>query len=167
MSSVRVVKPLPPNSLLVAIDRGAKVTMQEAREAVAPIVSLETPRRSGRMAAALVPKVRKVGTGYSLTVGAPRGARHGEVTVNQVVRWVNRGTGLYRVGPGSHKKIRSKRLLCDMHIPGYGWVRSVKGQHPDPFLSRIFSLSDPRVQEIALAGAQRAAREAERLAEEL
>ena len=164
MSRVRVVKPLPPpQTVLSAIDREAKATMQRAREDVAPIVSRETPRRSGRMAEALRPRIARVKSGYALTVGAPRGARHGNVTVNQVVIFVTRGTGLYREGPGPKHKIRASHPFRRMRLPNGRWVWSVKGQHADHFIARIADMGTPRVERIAIDGAYVAARNAEKV----
>jgi len=162
VSRVRVLKPMPPpQTVLSAIDREAKVTMQRAREEIAPIVSQETPRKSGRMAEALRPRIGRVKTGYALTVGAPRGARHGNVTVNQVAIFVTRGTGLYREGPGGKHKIRAKNPLRRMKLPNGRWVWSVRGQHADHFITRIADMGTPRVERTAIDGAYAAARNVE------
>ena len=156
-------RPVDPKTMLSAIDLEAKAAMGEARVVVDGIVQRDTPKRTGRLAQALKPRVTRTKTGYSLTVKPPRGARHGDVTVAQVAKWVQTGTGLYREGPGPKHKVRAKNPLRRMTLPGGRRVWSVKGQHPDPFMARIERDATPRVQELADRGAERAARAAERV----
>jgi hypothetical protein len=162
--SVRVVKPLPPpNSLLGALDLGAQATMKAAQAEIAPIVSAETPHKTGEMAAALRPRLGRTSTGRSLTVGAPRGRKHGRVTLAEVVKWVNDGTGLYRVGGGAKHRIRAKNPLRRMTLPGGAKRWSVKGQHPNAFMARIEIAGTSRVEAVMEQGAVDAARAAERV----
>lgn len=152
-------------SLLTVMDRGAQRTMRDAKAAVDPIVSLETPRSSGDLADKLRGKVTRTQTGYGLTVGVPRGARdRSGATLADVARWVQRGTGIHREGPGPKRRIRSKRPLGRMTLPGGKKVRSVAGQRADPFMQRIHDKATPRVDQIVQEGALATARDTERLA---
>jgi len=162
--SVHQDKRIPePQTILSALDTQARATMKLAQEQVSSIVSQETPRKSGETAAALRPRVSRTATGAALSVGPPRGKRHGNVTVAQVVRWVNRGTGIYREGPGSKRKIRAKNPLRRMNLGNGVERRSVKGQHPNQFMTRIRERGTLRVEELAKQGAQDAARVVERI----
>lgn len=162
--SVHVDKPAPnPATILSTLDTQARETMKVAQADVASVVSQETPRHGGETAAALAPRITRTSTGVALRVGPPRGKRHGNVTVAQVVRWVNRGTGIYREGPGPKHSIRAKNPLRRMKV-GRGVERfSVKGQHPDHFMDRIERRGTPRVQAAAERGAENAARALERV----
>jgi hypothetical protein len=162
--SVHVSRELPPpQTILTALDNEARATMKVAQGEVATVVSQETPRASGQTAAALSPRVTRTSTGAALLVGPPRGKRHGNVTVAEVVRWVNRGTGIYREGPGPKHRIRAKNPLRKMKV-GRGVERySVKGQRPDPFMARIQERGTPRVEAAAQRGAENAARVLERI----
>jgi len=164
--SVREENQLPPEStLLGVIDTGARNAMKMAQQAVSPVVTREVPRRSGRTAAALSPRVYRTSTGAALLVAPPRGKMSGKVRISQVVRWVNRGTGLYRttgldVQPA--RRIRSKRIPPRrLILPGGRKVWSVKGQHPNPFMARIMELGTPRVQKACEDGAVETARTVE------
>jgi hypothetical protein len=166
--SIRADKLPPAQTLLGVIDVGARKAVALAQEEVAPVVAREVPRKSGKTAAALRPRVSRTATGAALSVRAPRGKLHGHVTIAEVVRWVNRGTGLYRtaglyVQPA--RLIRSSRrpLPGRMTLPGGAKRWTVKGQHPNPFMARILSLGTPRVQSAAERGAKDAARAVERL----
>jgi hypothetical protein len=162
--SVHEPKPLPPPAtILTAIDVQARAAMEAAKVDVAALVSRETPRSSGQTAAALKPRVSRTATGTGLTVGAPRGRKHGKATVAEVMRWVNSGTGMYREGPGPKHKIRAKSPLRRMTLPGGAKRWSVKGQRPDHFMLRIRRAGTPIVERAAEQGAQRAAREIERV----
>jgi hypothetical protein len=155
-----IERPLPPlSTFLTVIDTGARKAMTAARDDIAPIVSRETPRSSGRTAAALRPKVSRTSTGAALVVGAPRGKRHGNVTVAEVVQFVNKGTGLYGY---KHRRIRAKNKLRRMTLPGGQKRWSVRGQKPNPFMLRIRDAGTPRVQAAAEAGATETARAVER-----
>jgi hypothetical protein len=162
-------KKLPaPQTLLAVFDDEARKAGEHAREQIAPIVSRETPRKRGVTAAALAPRVRRTPTGVALTVGAPRGKMHpSKARIAQVVRWVNRGTGLYRttgldVEPA--RPIRSNRFpRRRLILPGGRKVWSVKGQHPNTFMERIETLGTLPVEEAFEKGARDAARAIERV----
>lgn len=157
--AVKVVKPLDPRTALTAIDTEAYETMKRAGQLVQPIIDADTPRVSGRVAAALKPRVRRTATGAGLRIGATRGRRHGNVTAAQVVRFVTQGTGVYGY---SHKPIRPKGRKA-LFLREFGKdVRSVRGQRPNPFLDRIKQTADLKVQAEQQRGAERAARAAER-----
>ena len=162
--SVHVDKPPPnPATILSTLDSQARETMKVAQADVATVVSSETPHSSGETAAALRPRITRTSTGVALLVGPPRGKRHGKVTVAQVVRWVSRGTGIYREGPGPKHRIRAKNPLRRMKV-GRGVERySVKGQRPDHFMDRIELRGTPRVEAAAQRGAENAARALERV----
>lgn len=153
-------KPMPAErTILGVLDREARASVKAAQSEIAPIVAREVPRRSGKTAAALRPRVMRTASGASLSVGAGR-ARHGAVTVAQVVRWVNRGTGLHRttgLSVQGARRIRSKRPLGRMTLPGGKKVWSVKGQRPQPFMVRIHQIAGPRVQRRFAEGARDAA----------
>lgn len=136
--------------LLAAIDAHARETVKAAKSEIAPIVSRETPRHSGRTAAALQPRMSRTATGAALSVGAPRGKRDGKVTIAQVVRWVNRGTGLERttgVDVSPRRRIRSNRMPPRrLVLPGGRKVWSVRGQKANPFMDRIRTTAGQRVE---------------------
>jgi hypothetical protein len=163
--SIEELSPPPrPETVLTVIDLGARGSMKTAQEALRTIVASETPRVSGEVAAALRPRLSKTATGTALTVGAPRGKKHGHgtATIADVMRWLNRGTGIYREGPGPKRKIRAKNPLKRMTLPGGAKRRSVKGQEPNPFMHRIREQGTLRVQEAAQEGAAQVARDLER-----
>lgn len=109
-----VAEKLPTeHTLLTVVDKVAARTAREARDAAAPVVARETPRKSGATAQALRPKATRTGTGHAVSIAVPRGRKHPRssygATINEVVRWVNRGTGELRVGPGRKRPIRGRR----------------------------------------------------------
>lgn len=163
--SVSEGKPLPVATMLGAIDAKARQAVTVAKQAVSPIVAHEVPKRSGKTAAALRPRISRTATGVALTVSAPRGKAHGgQATIADVVRWVNRGTGLYRDTPGPKRQIRSSRHPPRrMTLPGGRKRWTVKGQHPNEFMARIRQLGTPRVQQAFEQGAKNAARDVERV----
>jgi hypothetical protein len=159
--SVREVRPLTrPQLAIDAIDEGAQAAMTEASGAVRPIIVRLTPRRSGRLAEALQPRVTRSKRGIVMTVGARPGARHGNVSVSDVVRFVTRGTGLYRT-TGPRHVIRGRRRE-PLKLP-FGPRWTARGQRPDPFITRIEIEATPRVEAIARKAAEDAARAAERV----
>jgi hypothetical protein len=110
--------------------------------------------------------VRKTPTGHRATVGPPRGRRYksGDATVAQVARWVTRGTGIYRDGPGPKRPITGKHgVLRPMVLPGGRKVRSVKGQKPNAFIARAETRALVPVERALRAGAEQAARALRRL----
>lgn len=166
MSPVEQFGKIPsPQSVLSVIDEGAQATMRDAQAAVAPIVTDETPRSSGTLAGKLAPKVTRTATGRALTLGAARGARESRgARLNDVMRWVQRGTGIYREGPGPKHRITAKNPLTPMLLPnGRHPVRSVAGQRPNPFMGRIRSRAQPRVESAIEAGSDRTAEKLRRL----
>lgn len=160
-------KPLPAATvILAAVEKGAKRSIEKARNELAPVVASQVPRgRTGSTQAALQPRVQKTPWGSSLVVGPRRGAHHASgPTIAAVVRWVTRGTGLHREGPGAKFPIHAKRWLYGekMILPGGAKRMTVKGQHANPFLDRIRRLGTPRVERALQAGAQETARRVER-----
>lgn len=148
-------------AMLAALDNGARQAMEQAKRPAAAAVLSETPRgRTGATAAALAPRTQRTATGQTLVIAPPRGARHPSgPTIAQVVRWVNRGTGTLREGPGSKAPIHSPRLFpygARMILPGGAKRLFVKGQAANPFMERIFASADPKVLAIVNAAAQAA-----------
>lgn len=158
MSHARIDGHMPtPGQILGVLDLHAKLALTEAKEILAPLVEQEAP---GELGAAMTASVRRTPTGYRASVQPPRNKhyRSGEATVAQVVRWVNRGTGLYREGPGPKKRITGRHgRLARMTLPGGKRVRSVRGQKPNPFLARAETRAAAPVQLVLQAGARRAA----------
>lgn len=162
--SIKAKEMPPAATILGALDIGARKSIVTAQQAIAPIVSRETPRKTGQTAAALRPRLSRTATGAALTVGAPRRKPHGRATIAQVLRWLTRGTGEYRNTAGPKKPIRSsRRPPRRMVLPGGAKRWSVKGQHPNPFMARIQALGTLRVQQAAEEGAKDTARDLERL----
>ncbi len=147
MSRITVTGSLPSaQQLLGILDAHAKDAMTQARDIARDELRDEAP---GRLGDAITGSVRKTPHGYRATVAPPRKQYHppGEATVAQVVRWVNRGTGTRRVGPGPKKPITGKRgVLRPMVLPGGKKVRSVKGQAANPFVARAAARAEPRVR---------------------
>lgn len=160
-------KQLPSErTLLGVIDTQARTTAQKAAREIAPIVSRETPHKSGATAAALRPRVSRTSTGAAITVAPPRARRHpgSKATVAQLIRWVTRGTGALREGAGPKGRIRSsRRPPRRLVLPGGARRWSVKGQKPNPFTGRIQAAGTLRVERAFAEGARAAARAAERL----
>lgn len=166
--SVKANKLPPARTLLGVLDAKARESVTDAKRAIAPIVNAETPRRRGETARALQPRVSRTKTGTALRVAAPRGKRHSGsgATINQIVRWATRGTGLRRQGPGPKAPIRPKGAMARMRgkrLNVYGrYYRSVKGQKPNPFIQRIQQRGTPIIERIFQRGAREAARAVER-----
>lgn len=150
-----------PGAILGVLDANAKAALDEAAKATLPIVRQEAP---GGLGGAMTASVRKTQTGYRAVIQAPRGKRYGDARAAQVVRWVTRGTGVRRVGPGPKRPITSKRgVLGTMVLPGGRRVRTVKGQHPNPFVARAENRAQGPVERIMRQGAERAADDLKRL----
>jgi hypothetical protein len=152
-----------PQKILGTLDAHAKTAVKAAGDAALPIVRSEAPGRLGR---AFESSVRRTPTGQRVTVAPSTRKRYGSGTATgvQVVRWVTRGTGLYRQGPGRKRKITGKRgVLGTMTLPGGRVLRTVKGQHANPFVAR----AEPRAQAAAdraiRGGAEKAATDLRRL----
>jgi hypothetical protein len=141
--SIRQSKKLPPaRTIIGAVDQASKDTMQQARREVLPIVMSETPRKRGIVAQDLRPRTSQTKSGRRLTVGATRRKRHDSyATIAQVMRWVQRGTGVRRDGPGAKNRVRPKGALNRLRgasLSVYGrQYSSVAGQRPNPFMARI------------------------------
>lgn len=154
-------------TILTALEKEARDTVNRAKADVAPVVATQTPRHKGRLAAALAPRVTRTATGVALIVAPPRGRLHsGTATVAQVLRFVTKGTGLFREGGGAKAVIRGKRgpSLDRGAMSIYGrWVYSVAGQRPNAFMDRIKTVGGLRVDFEYRAGAARAAKTLERV----
>lgn len=158
MSRARLEGSMPrPGQILGVLDVHARLALTEAKEVVLPLARAEAP---GDLGDALTGSVRKTPTGYRTTVAPPTRRRYksGEATVAQVVRWVSRGTGIHRKGPGPKRPITGRYgVLRPMVLPGGRRVRSVKGQKPNPFIARAEHRAAAPVARILHTGAQRAA----------
>lgn len=163
MSGVRVTGKMPaPRAVRGTLDRAVRDATRDVGRAALPVVRDAAP---GGLGAALELSVRQTQNGHMATIGPPRRKRYkGGATGAQVVRWVTRGTGIYRVGPGRKRPITSKRgVLGTMTLPGGTQVRSVKGQRPNPFVARSQDRADAAATRAARAGAGRAADQLRRL----
>lgn len=162
MSGVRMSGRMPSSRQIMGVmDAHARIAVTEAKNVVVPVVKAEAP---GGLGAAMTGSVRKTPTGFRLVVqAAPRKKyRQGSATGAQVVRWVNRGTGVYRKGPGAKRRIASK-TGGPMTLPGGRAVLSVKGQKPNEFIARGKRRADPMAREQLREGARQAANELRRL----
>lgn len=164
MSGVKVTGSLPvPRTILGVLDEEARHAMRAAVDETRRTLASEAP---GHLGEAMTGSVRKTDTGYRATVQSPRKKRYppGEATVAQVVRWVNRGTGLLREGPGPKRRITGRRgVLRPMVLPGGRKVRSVKGQKPNPFIARTETRAEPLARHAIEDGARKAADRLRRL----
>lgn len=164
MSGARLEGRMPePRKILGTLDEHARAAVKAAGDAALPIVRAEAPGRLGR---AFESSVRKTPTGQRVTVAPTTRKRYGSgvATGVMVVRWVTRGTGLYRQGPGPKRKITSKRgVLGSMTLPGGRRLRTVKGQHANPFVARAEPRAAAAAGRAILGGAEHAANELRRL----
>lgn len=156
-------KDLPKEAVILAtLDKASHQAIERARSDLAPIVTSQVPRgRTGSLEHALEPRAQKTPWGSALVVGPRRGAHHASgPTIAQVVRWVTRGTGLERQGPGAKAPLHSPRWLygAEMILPGGKARLTVRGQKANPFLERIRSIGTPRVERALKQGAEDAAR---------
>lgn len=137
MSSIKITGKMPDARRVAStLEAEARAALTEAARRVAlPIVRQEAP---GGLGEAMTASVRRTPEGYRATIQASsRKAYKGGATGAKVVRWVTHGTGLYRQGPGRKKKITSRRgVLGTMVLPGGQRVRTVRGQHSNPFVAR-------------------------------
>lgn len=161
MSGVRIEgRGVSPRIALEALEaRGREALREATTHEVLPAARDEAP---GQLGEALTVSVRKTSEGVRATVQAsPRKVyRGGPATGAKVVRWVTRGTGVYRAGPGPKRPITSKRgVLGTMVLPGGQRVRSVRGQHPNPFLARADERTRDAVTRTLREGVARAARD--------
>lgn len=155
-------KPPALATLLSAVDTAARETMRGLQADVAVVVVADVPTKSGATVAALRPRISRTATGAALTVRPTRGKQHGGVTVAEVVRWVNRGTGVLRTGPGPKRPIRPKTRNAlqgkAMILPGGKRRWKVQGQAANPFMERIDLAGSALFEKAAIDGADRALR---------
>lgn len=150
-------KPMPSTAtLLGAVDEHARRTVRAAQAELAPVVAANVPRgRTGNVAGALRPRVSRTATGAQVSVQAPRGKPHDQwATIADVVRWVTRGTGVRRAGPGGKRPIRAKSPGGRMVLPGGAVRYRVAGQRPNPFMARIADAGTQRFERTAVSGAR-------------
>lgn len=164
MSGARITGNIPaPATILGVLDAHARDAISDARNVTKPILEAEAPGGLGR---AMTATVRKTPTGHRMTMQAPRARRYppGEATVAQVARWVNRGTGIHRKGPGPKRPITGRLgVLRPMTLPSGRRMRSVKGQKPNPFIARAETRAEPLARIAIEAGARRASAALRRL----
>jgi hypothetical protein len=164
MSGVRVEGRVPkPTQVRSTFEAEARKALRHAATRVAlPIAREEAP---GGLGEALTSTVRAMDGGYRAVIQAsPRKPYKGAATGAKVVRWVTHGTGLYRVGPGAKHPITSRRgVLGSMVLPGGRRVRVVRGQKPNPFLSRAQERSRGPVEQALRESARDAGRALRRL----
>jgi hypothetical protein len=157
MSGVKVIGKMPtPRAVRGALDQATRDATRDTGRAVLPVVRGAAP---GGLGAAIELSVRQTADGHSATIGPAKRKRYkGGVTGARVVRWVTRGTGVYRSGLGRKRPITSKRgVLGTMTLPGGIRVRSVKGQRPNPFISRASDRATAAAKRAAHKGADHAA----------
>ncbi len=153
---VRAPKLPQGRTLLGIIDAEQRAGLQRAVDLTAAQVRTHAP---GGLGAAYEGRVTRTPTGHRGVVQPRRNARRGQSTAAEIARWVNRGTGVHRVGPGPKRPIRSKRIFGTMTLPGGKKVRSVQGQRPNPFVANASARALPRVErELEQAGRQAAVR---------
>lgn len=164
MSGVTVTGKMPaPRAVRGVLDQAARQAVREAAAVALPIVKGEAP---GGLGAAMQVTIRQTPNGHEATIGpSPRKKyKAGGATGAQVTRWVTRGTGIYRKGPGRKRPITSKRgVFGTMTLPGGVRVRSVKGQRPNPFVARAKHRADDAAERAIRRGAARAADRMRRL----
>jgi hypothetical protein len=137
-----------------ALDEAARDATRDATRAVLPIVQNAAP---GGLGGAMKATIRETPRGHEATIGPGR-QRYKGASAAKVTRWVTRGTGVYRVGPGRKRPITSRRgVLAVMTLPGGTQVRSVKGQRPNPFMARAKDRADAAAERAVRQGAGRAA----------
>lgn len=147
----------PPRAVRGALDKAVREAAKDTAAAVLPIVRQEAP---GGLGAAMTTTIRNIPDGHRATIGPSPRKRYkgGSATNAQVVRWVTRGTGVHRAGPGRKRPITSKRgVFGTMVLPGGRRVRSVKGQKPNPFVARAEDRAKDAAERAAREGAGRAA----------
>lgn len=161
MSGAHLKGSMPkPGQIMGVLDKHAKLAATDAKNVVMPLIKAEAP---GGLGDAFTARVAKTPTGYKTTVQTPRAKPYkGGATGSNVVRWVTRGTGIYRKGGGRKKPIRAKRGGV-LILPGGKRVRSVKGQRPNPFLARAETRAMAPVERALYDGAKKAANALRRL----
>jgi hypothetical protein len=152
-------RPPTPIELLRHIDLAAQGAGKAARAAVQPIIATEVPKgRTSKLAAGTKASLRQTKFGQTLTIAVPRNVSHGDgATLAQVSRWVQRGTGELRDGPGPKKPIKARRR-SRMILPGGMRRWEVKGQAPNPYMARIYVATTPLVLAAFREGAKKAAK---------
>jgi hypothetical protein len=157
MSGAKIEGRMPdPRRVRASLDESAKRALRETVAAVLPIVREEAP---GGLGSAMTTSVRRTPDGYRAVIAPSARKRYkaGGATGAQVVRWVTRGTGIYRKGPGPKRKITSKRgVFGSMVLPGGRRVRTVRGQHANPFVARAEQRAQPNADRALRHGAEQA-----------
>lgn len=167
-SRVKISGQLPdPDSVLGALDAGARDAINSVAQMALPIISSHTPRRSGKLARAWSKQVKKTATGQQLRLGPDlkRGSRR---TGAYYGGMVENGTGIY--GPkGAPIQRRQKDAFGRprpfvLQLPGGREIRTrtIDGQRPQRFIARIRFLVDGRAEQLMQTKADEIARRLER-----
>ena len=163
MSGMKVTGKMPTQRAVRGVlDKATRDATKDAGKAAQMVVKNVAP---GGLAAAIELQVKQTTDGHMATVGPSKNKRYkGGATSAQITRWVTRGTGVHRKGPGRKRPITSKRgVLGTMTLPGGIRVRSVKGQRPNPFISRASDRATAAAKRAAHKGADHAADNLRRL----
>jgi hypothetical protein len=159
--SLELPPPLPPfETVLGAIDGEARRTARAAGNIGLAAVRRTLPARSGRLRRGQRVRISRTARGLMFEVSPTSRVKYPNgVTAVQVTRWVDQGTGLK--GP-RHRLIRPRTAKA-FHLPAGYRTTALEGQAPQHAYDRARSSSDALVERELAAGAQRAAREAERV----
>lgn len=123
-------------TILTVLDDAARSALVDVGELVDQAIHAEGPRRTDALVDGFITTPTKTPEGHRLRVRPSPRKRHGKATVAQVARWVNRGTGTLRVGPGPKKRIVSRQPGLAMQVGSGVARRSVAGQAANPFVER-------------------------------
>lgn len=129
MSQIKQIgtAPDPGRDIRILDKEGGKALRAGARAALR-VVQSDAPGSFGT-SEGLRTTTRKTQDGHEARVAPARGRA-------QILRWVNRGTGLLREGPGPKRSITASRPFRKMTLPGGAKRLRVKGQAPNPFMER-------------------------------
>lgn len=153
--SVKLPPPLKVETMLGAVDLSARRTAGRARTHTVAAVKRLMPARSGRARSAAAGSVKRTALGYVITVAPRARVRYPSgITAVEVTRFVEKGTMLQ--GPRKRVPRRLGRLPS-------GAVPTGRGQRAQHVYARAESTQEATVTRMLQAGADDAAREAERV----
>jgi hypothetical protein len=138
-----------PSTVLSVLDIEGQKSMRSVRVYVVPVVRTMAPKLSGDLAGGINGRVTKQKDGYRLQIRPSRGQ-------GKKMRWVTRGTGVYREGPGPKAPITPKRPGGELTLPGGRKYASVKGQKPNDFMARADRQTRRRAEILIRQGATNA-----------
>lgn len=155
--SLKLPPPLDVETMMGAIDESARRTAGAARAQSVAAVKRVMPARTGRARSATSGSVRRTSLGFVITVKPSARVRYPNgVTAVEVTRFVSGGTGV--AGPQRRLIPFAKRG----RLPG-GARPTGRGQAPQRIYERAFTSSQAVVSRLLQAGAENAAREADRV----